>query len=333
MISVIVPVYKVELYIRQCLESIINQTYKDIEIILIDDGSPDNCGNICEEYAEKDKRIRVFHTENHGLSAARNLGIKEARGEYIGFIDSDDWIEPDMYEVLFRNALKYDADICECNFWFGTWSNNYIDLDNKVYINNESLEALFMDKICHVTWNKIYKRDLFEEIAFPEGRNIEDISIMHLLVNQSQKYVTISDKKYHYRQRADSIKHIYSASNLLDYADSYLDRYKFYKNNREKLPNIKEEEQLLSVAIGISRVWRWWYGCNKADRQKFIIKIDELKMFTRVHFPLLGLSSWPAFIRCSSFFMHSDSKLSFMIIYYLNRLFRKVKPEKANIAE
>ena len=100
MISIIVPVYRVEPYLRQCIESILGQTYRDIEVLLIDDGSPDHSREICDEYAEKDGRVRVFHTENRGLSAARNLGLQEAKGEYIGFVDSDDWIEPEMYEVL-----------------------------------------------------------------------------------------------------------------------------------------------------------------------------------------------------------------------------------------
>ena len=101
MISVIVPVYNVEPYLHECIDSILNQTYQALEILLIDDGSPDKCGIICEEYAKNDPRIKVFHTENYGLSAARNLGLREAKGEYIGFVDSDDWLEPDMYDSVF----------------------------------------------------------------------------------------------------------------------------------------------------------------------------------------------------------------------------------------
>lgn len=106
MISIIVPVYNVELYIHQCIDSIISQTYRDIEILLIDDGSTDKCGNICDEYARIDPRIRVFHTQNKGLSAARNLGLREAKGDYIGFVDSDDWIEPNMFEVLLQQLIS-----------------------------------------------------------------------------------------------------------------------------------------------------------------------------------------------------------------------------------
>ena len=113
-ISVIVPVYKVEKYLDRCVESIVNQTYKNLEIILVDDGSPDNCPVMCDEWAEKDERIRVIHKENGGLADARNAGMNIATGDYIGFVDSDDWIEPNMYEVLLKNALKYDADISRC---------------------------------------------------------------------------------------------------------------------------------------------------------------------------------------------------------------------------
>lgn len=116
-ISVIVPVYKVERYIRQFIESIIHQTYLDIEILLIDDESPDRCGEICDEYARIDKRIRVFHTDNKGLSVARNLGLHEAKGEYIGFVDPDDWIEPDIYEILLQRLNETGADICAYELW------------------------------------------------------------------------------------------------------------------------------------------------------------------------------------------------------------------------
>ena len=117
MISVIVPVYDVALYLRQCVYSIMNQSYADLEILLIDDGSPDQCGEICDEYVKQDNRVRVFHTDNRGLSAARNLGIRESNGNYIAFIDSDDWIEPDMYECLLRRAEETGADVVECGVY------------------------------------------------------------------------------------------------------------------------------------------------------------------------------------------------------------------------
>jgi glycosyltransferase involved in cell wall biosynthesis len=117
MISVIIPIYNVEPYLRECIDSIRNQTYQDLDIILINDGSQDKCGEICEDYAKKDTRIRVFHTGNKGLSAARNLGLREAVGEYIGFVDSDDWIEPDMYEILLRRIEETGTSISTCGVW------------------------------------------------------------------------------------------------------------------------------------------------------------------------------------------------------------------------
>jgi glycosyltransferase involved in cell wall biosynthesis len=124
MISVIVPVYNVKPYLRKCLDSIINQTYRDLEILIIDDGSTDGSGDICDEY-RKDDRIKVFHTENRGLSAARNLGLDNTTGNWIGFIDSDDWIEPDMYEVLLRKAEETRADIIECGCYADYTTTSY----------------------------------------------------------------------------------------------------------------------------------------------------------------------------------------------------------------
>lgn len=120
MISIIVPVYQVELFLHRCVDSIRNQTIRDLEILLIDDGSPDRCGEYCDDYARKDDRIRVFHTDNKGLSAARNLGLREAKGKYIGFVDSDDWIELDIFEVLQTALEDADADVCACSYYIET---------------------------------------------------------------------------------------------------------------------------------------------------------------------------------------------------------------------
>ena len=114
LISVIIPVYKVELYLRECIDSVLAQTYQNLEVILVDDGSPDQCGSICEQYAEKDNRVCVIHKENGGLSDARNAGIDVAKGEYIGFVDSDDWVAPDMYECLYKASVEYNAEFVVC---------------------------------------------------------------------------------------------------------------------------------------------------------------------------------------------------------------------------
>ena len=160
LISIIVPVYDVEPYLRKCIDSILIQSYRDLEIILVDDGSPDNCGAICDEYAEKDKRIKVIHKKNGGLSDARNAGLDIATGEYIGFVDSDDWVMPDMYEYLYKAVKEYDADMSVCgyyDYWGKTISGRYCQ-DIQVYKGQEGIKALLDLKFGNYVWNKLYKR-------------------------------------------------------------------------------------------------------------------------------------------------------------------------------
>ena len=183
MISIIVPVYKVVPYLRQCIESIINQTYRDLEILLIDDGSPDECGEICEEYKNRDNRIRLFHTENNGLSAARNIGLKAATGECIGFIDSDDWVEPNMYEVLVRRLEETEADISVCGY---ESASQEVVFESAVYSGADALRALLDDKFNNNVWNKLYRRELFESVNFPEGMNYEDVGVMHRIMDSTK---------------------------------------------------------------------------------------------------------------------------------------------------
>lgn len=185
MISIIVPVYQVEQYLRQCIESILNQTYKQLEILLIDDESADSSGIICEEYAAIDSRIRVFHIPHSGLSAARNKGIEESRGEWIGFVDSDDWLEREMYSSLLSAAEQSGADIAICGF--SSTNGKKTKLSVGTYSSDQAMENLLDSSIGNTVWNKLYRRELFASIHFQEGRNYEDIAIQHLLFRQVQK--------------------------------------------------------------------------------------------------------------------------------------------------
>lgn len=229
MITVIVPVYKVEPYLWQCVESILNQTYKDIELLLIDDGSPDRCGEICEKYALSDKRIRVFHTENRGLSAARNYGLQHAQGDFIGFVDSDDWIEPEMYTNLLQRMEETGADIGVCGYWEENGaSKKRHQLADVSYTTTEALNALLAEKINNNVWNKLYCRELFQSIHFPDGKNYEDITVIHSILYSAGEVAVIPMPEYHYRVRQESITKTYSASNLIDFADAYLCRNYFF---------------------------------------------------------------------------------------------------------
>ena len=162
LISIIIPVYKVEKYLEKCIKSVLDQTYKNLQIILVDDGSPDNCGNICDDYARVDNRIEVIHKANGGLSDARNVGLKAARGEYIGFVDSDDYVSNEMFENLYNTLISNDVDVAICNFYIVIDDKNIIkNADNGVEIYNklEILKEILLDKkIQSYAWNKLYKR-------------------------------------------------------------------------------------------------------------------------------------------------------------------------------
>ena len=173
MISVIVPVYNVEPYLRKCLDSIVGQTYRELEILVIDDGSTDGSGKICDEYEERDDRIKVFHTENRGLSAARNLGLNNANGDLIGFVDSDDWIEPTMYELLLKRSEETGADVSCCGFYLhysDHFTTHPLSSSQIVYEGEKIVTVAMEGSECrHYVWNKIYKKTLFDNCRFPEG--------------------------------------------------------------------------------------------------------------------------------------------------------------------
>lgn len=211
-VSVIVPIYKVEHVLKRCIDSIIAQTYQDIEIILVDDGSPDKCGSICDDYARKDNRIRVVHKENGGLSDARNAGLEIATGEWISFIDSDDWIEPDMYETLLENAEVYEAQISVGGVNDEIQEKNGVRIIKTTFHGEEVTETLSsVDAMRRhllgswAAWDKIYRKELFDRIRFPVGEINEDEAIMLLLLNQCNKIVYTNKVYYHYVRRSGSI--------------------------------------------------------------------------------------------------------------------------------
>lgn len=206
-LSIVVPVYNVKKYVQQCAESLINQTYKNLEIILVDDGSTDGSGALCDKMAETDKRIRVIHKQNGGLSDARNKGIDAASGEYIGFVDSDDWVSPDMYEKMLEFMIQENADIAVCG-----WIEEFRDSSRKKCPYSKSLnknqamtELLNNITIADHAGDKLYRTHLFRNIRYPAGKTYEDIRTTYQLFNCSERVVFISEAFYHYRQRKGSI--------------------------------------------------------------------------------------------------------------------------------
>ena len=223
-ISLIVPVYKVEEYLNKCVDIIINQTYKNLEIILVDDGSPDNCGKICDEYAKKDSRIKVIHKENGGVSSARNVGLDVATGDYIGFVDSDDWIEDDMYEFLIKKCLYYNTDIARCEFideYDFNISDKNISLNENYYIIENS-DNIIIDIIKGswsegILWNKLYKSSLLRNIRLKNDlKYCEDLLFNYYVMKKANKIFVSNIKKYHYFRRNDSVTGVQISESSFD---------------------------------------------------------------------------------------------------------------------
>lgn len=236
-VSVIIPVYNVEKFLHKCIDSVVNQTYKNIEIILIDDGSPDNCPAICDNRAASDRRIKVLHQQNSGLSAARNKGIDISVGDYICFVDSDDFIAENMIEKAVSCIEKNDADIV-C---FGVFRVNEFEeilestetMKEKCVNCREAILDLSYGKIHDYAWSKLYKRKVFENVRYPVGRAFEDIATTYKTFLNSKKICYLPQELYFYRKRKGSIIDNMKESSLNDLFVIRKERYDFFK---EKYP-------------------------------------------------------------------------------------------------
>lgn len=315
MISVIVPVYNVEPYLRKCLDSIVKQTYKDHEILIIDDGSTDGGGAICDEYAGMDNRIRTFHTENRGLSAARNLGLDEARGEWIGFVDSDDWIEPNFIETAM--SCSKDADIVCCSHFEKTYYSGF-----------DALIALINREINTFTWNKIYRKKCFAGVRFPEGRIMEDIATTYKLLHLSERVVCSDLKGYHHIFRENSLAQTHNMKNLFDYWQSTEEMFDYCTKVLDASKNVlsvdemdKTRNNLLRLrAYAIARAWGWRTVNHPSDSPEW----ERLCHEARTRFPLSVRKSFPVRIRGGLFLARFDHPLSFWIANKIHVMTRRV---------
>ncbi|MBR6783105.1 MAG: glycosyltransferase [Clostridia bacterium] len=219
-ISIVIPIYNTKEYLRECFDSIINQTYKNLEIILIDDGSTDGSSEICDNYAQKDSRIVVVHKKNEGVAVARNTGIGIATGDYIAFVDSDDFIDLRMFERLANNAKKHNADISMCNFKTTLDSSGSTEYLNEVPLDSgRTLKHLYVDMdICFVVfWAKIYKRSLFDGITIPSVACAEDNHVLYKLFLKTNSIVFDKSKLYVYRYRENSATKTFDESSAEDF--------------------------------------------------------------------------------------------------------------------
>lgn len=239
LVSIIVPIYKVEPYLRRCIDSIISQTYTNLEIILVDDGSPDNCPRICDEYAIKDKRISVIHKENGGLSDARNVGLDICTGEYISFVDSDDWVANVYIESLLKTITSNNAEIAIGNFFktnqtFNLCISNYNENNVEILSPIQAVKKLWSnDVLSFITvCGALYSKELFKKIRFPINRLNEDIYVSYKLLYLSHKTIFLNIPVYCYFQRNDSISALHPDNPIRTLYPRY-NMYLFFKENNE----------------------------------------------------------------------------------------------------
>ena len=245
------------LEVGKCLESIIAQTYKTIEIIVVDDGSTDNSGEICDYYQSTDNRIKVFHKQNEGLSSARNFGIDQANGDYIGFIDSDDYIENDMYELLLDLAEEYDASISMCGL-FDVYNNKprkVFSEEECFVVNNEEAIRIVLEakKVSVTAVNKLYKKSLFDNVRYPVGKTAEDAFVIVELLDKCDKVVITNKQKYYYIHRENSITTKAFSPKTMNTIEAYQKNYHIIS---EKYPRI--------IDIAKMRLcWAHFYVCDR----------------------------------------------------------------------
>lgn len=259
LVSVIVPIYKVEKWLSQCLESILRQTYANLEIILVDDGSPDRCGQICDQFAAKDSRIVVIHKENGGVSEARNYGLDRATGEYIGFVDPDDYVEPDMIERLIEDLEREKAEIAACNFireyeiacQYPQAAAEY-QIKQRAAVTGEKFIYLQgkYQTFGVALWNKLYRKEIWNGICFPVGKVHEDWFVFYQIIYPCRRIVCDPYVGYHYRIRKDGI--IGQGGNFFDSSESNLEHCRYFiANGNQRLALLCENQVANGVANGV----------------------------------------------------------------------------------
>lgn len=266
-ISVIVPIYRVEKFLPQCIESVLNQTFTDFELILVDDGSPDRCPEICDETAKRDARVRVIHQANAGLSAARNAGIEVAHGAWLSFVDSDDYIAPQFYEKLYQTAQRTDADCVMCSVQNVDESGKPIDsalmrVADEVKTGREVLRKIGRDDVTPylTAWNKLYRRKLFNTLRYPAGRQNEDVFVFAELFCQVQRAACVAEPLYFYRKRIDSIMNSAVTLRNLDEMWAYVNCFEHLQQDNEESILKETEKRVFAKLTGV------YYRVTEEDR-------------------------------------------------------------------
>jgi glycosyltransferase involved in cell wall biosynthesis len=282
-VSVVVPIYKVERYLHRCIDSILNQTYTNLEIILVNDGSPDRCGEIAEMYSQQDARIKVIHKKNGGLSDARNYGMNEVTGEFTVFVDSDDWLENNMIENMLNSLLKYKADVVQSAFYYAYDDKLLLDSiyhsqnETPKILDNKSLmyELIINEKVKNFAWGKIYKTEIIRNIPFEKGVLFEDVFWAHKVMHRVNTYLILKQPYYYYYQRNDSIVSTYSIRNL-DIIKGLKERHRFIKDHYKEL-----KDESLKMLLKTCMIHYNLLLLNKKDSKG--IHRKEIQNYVKMH--------------------------------------------------
>lgn len=295
-ISVIVPVYNTEKYLDRCIRSIINQTFSDFELILVDDGSKDNSGFICDEWEKKDSRIKVIHQKNAGAGAARNAGLRVAKGEYIGFVDSDDWIEPQMYEVMYNAIEKYSADVGMCNISSRTKFSMHESYDNRKFPfelkNQEEMLSIFFrvhgEKGILSVCQRLIHKSVLKDFMFVEGTISEDVSAAYYFITHSQRTIVTNFSFYNYYNNKKGVTKGPATMKDIEYIEAFK---RIFWDVKKRIPKFERYAYINYIRANytiLSKMDLFGYDSND---QTLRVKRKELKQIVRKNF--WALFNWP----------------------------------------
>ena len=288
LLSIIVPCYNVASFLPRCIESLIKQTYVNVEILLIDDGSTDDTPILCDQYAKVDSRVKVIHQENHGSSASREIGLKHIKGDFVTFVDADDWVHPDMYSIMTQDLIESKADIAQCGVcdtYIHTYGNesqieykhritDKITSDYQIYNKISGVLKILDDKEWQsYMWNKIYRKKLFDNIQFPKGRGLdEDLSVMHLIFHNASSSIYINSEFYYYLHREGSICSSIDKASLvkktIDRNTARWERYQFTLSHEEYHEMLCKMQNIV-VSVGLQSL-RFIYKNQSFFDKQFI---------------------------------------------------------------
>lgn len=317
LVSIIIPVYNVKRYIDEALMSVVKQSYANLEIIVVDDGSTDGSEKICKLYADNDKRIQLIRQENKGLSSARNRGLELMTGEYVAFLDSDDAFHQDFVSLLLNEALSTGSDIVECKCdryhtrgLIKDKNHNVIGLqyNRKIHNNTQALRALADGELDHVTWNKLYKRDVWDDIRFPDGHVYEEVDTTYRLIEKSKRICALSISLYKHRIRDDSISGTCSQRKVADWFLAYEHWETFIELN---IPSIFTPEQLNIVRLSRIKPMIGFYGKYENEG------LNDNEFKKKIRTTIISFGKRYCVGECDY-----RTKMAYAMIRYFPRLFR-----------